>query len=115
MQKTGKILLAILSWFPFAWTITILTGSILYESGWHPGFSLRSPLKDFLLLYGYLSWGLLLTALSIWLVLLILLTWKKAISKKRCVFYVIILWAGVLFAYLSLKNDLFCVSGCFLD
>lgn len=110
--RVSKIILSILSWGPLIWTILILfaarftfisptTHSILY------------PFHKWIIIAAvfYVRWG----GFFIWLSFNILLTWKKTITKKQCIYNILLTIIGLLCAYLSWHYDIFGLSGNYID
>ena len=87
----SKILLIILSWGPLIWTaLTVLSHCVTV------------PFKDIILLSAllYLNWG----GPIIWLLLNSVLTWKKVITKRQCIYNIILSTLGLLCAYLLCRQ-----------
>ena len=85
--RASKILLLILSWGPLIYTVLILLS-----------YSVTLPFMDIILLASllYLIYG----GPFVWLLLNSVLTWKKVITKRQCVYNILLTSFGLLWAYL---------------
>lgn len=112
MSKAGKILFYILSWTPLAWSILILTAARFCFIN-QTTFPIFYPMKIYF--YWTALFYLVYGGFFIWLALIILLTWKKIITKRQCIINIILTVVGILSAYLSLHFDIFGVMGTYID
>ena len=112
MNKIGKIILSILSWGPFVWTILILTAARMYHVN-PTTHSIFYPMKKYFLLSAefYIVYG----GFFIWIALTVLLTWKKIITRRQCVINICLTILGLLTAYLSIHYDIFGVRRSYID
>ena len=110
--RVSKIALSILSWGPLIWTILILFAAKLTFIS-PTTHSILYPFKKYLILSAifYVLWG----GFFIWLILNSLLTWEKIITKKQCIYNVLLTLIGLLSAYLSIRYDIFGLSGNYID
>lgn len=112
IMRVSKIVLLILSWWPLTWTILILLAAkFTFISP--TTFSIFYPFKkylEFALLF-YVIYG----GFFIWLLLNIVFTWKGIITKRQCIYYVLLTVIGLLCAYLSLHYDIFGLRGSYID
>lgn len=113
VQKICKFLLAFLSWAPLVWTVILLVSA--YEDRYGGSPALRQ--LKYGIEHGLVAWAAFYVPIGflIWLLLLILLSWKKLVNSKQRNLLIILVVAGIMGAVLTLYFDVFCVNGCYLD
>lgn len=114
MLKATRILYIILSWLPIIWLITILM--FAYDYNYNvDSFDFTSTKNK---IRGILNWILIYYyyfGFYVWILLTVFLTWKKVITKKQLIVCITATFLGICLVILTLKKDIFGVSGGYLD
>lgn len=103
MLRLSKIVLSVLSWGPLAWTLLSLCAA---------RFGLYS-LKNLVIFAAicYVLYG----GFILWVLLNSILTWKRLITNKQCLYHISVTAIGLLGAYLSWHYDVFGFAGSYID
>lgn len=112
--RVSKIILSILSLGPLIWTIVLLIASQFYTYN-IDSFdfnSIKNSIKE--MHWWCMLFYLRLGGFFIWLVVLIILSWRKQLSKKQVLIHVFLTLVGLLAAYISIKYNVGGVLG-YLD